>query len=158
MKKTLAWIALILLVTSYSYAADTSTMVPTIQLKTTNMMVIKAVFTANSDGTITTKTFNESNLGTYYTQGYFLVHAFTINDATTYPASGTVTISDALGQQLIGSTAGDTLTLSTAASGLALLASTRSAAQRPVSSVLNAVVTNTGSAANIFTLYLVLSK
>jgi hypothetical protein len=161
-------IMLVLLIAGPLFAADT------IAVSSTSMspaaggkgwgssFQIVLLCTAAADGTFTSRDITIANIPAkdryaYYENGYYLLDAWAVNDATTYPGSGAVTITSG-GRQLVGTTAGDTLTLSTSASGVAYLSASRGASQRAVTGALNIAVTDTGSAANIFTLYLVLGK
>jgi hypothetical protein len=129
------------------------------------MVVLKLTCTAHTDGTFDNKLLDSSvitaltKFGSYYYQsGYYLAHAWVVNDSTDNHASGAVTVTDATTQQLIGTSAGDTLTLSTSASGIAYLSSARSAAQRAVTSELTVAISDTGAAATVQTLYLLLVR
>ena len=121
--------------------------------------VIPVVCTAAANGTFTTRSVAKADVGFDYTkQGLVLAHMFAVNDATTYAASGAITISDALGQELVGSAVSDAFTLSTSASGVTHLSNTRDPLARQVISLLSIAITDTGAAANILTLYLILAK
>ena len=129
------------------------------------ILVLKLTCTAHTDGNFDNKTLDSSVITAltkfaayYYDSGYYLADVYAINSATDDHTSGAVTITDASTRQLVGTTAGDTLTLSTAASGIAHLSASRGVAQRSVSSPLVIAVSDTGSTAVVFTLYLVLVK
>jgi hypothetical protein len=94
----------------------------------------------------------------YKYMGYYLVTAWAVNPAATYPTSGAVTITSASGLQLIGSVAGDTLTLSTASTGVAQITNSILPIKRPIADVLTIAVTDTGTAANQFSLYLLFAR
>jgi hypothetical protein len=122
-------------------------------------IVIPVVCTAHTDGTFETKQITKAEVGLNYTkQGFCLAHMIAVNDATTYPGSGAVTITDSIGQTHIGSAVSDAFTLSTAASGVAHLSATRIPLMRQIVGLLSIAITDTGSAANILTLYIVLAK
>ena len=69
-----------------------------------------------------------------------------------------VTITDANGKELVGAIAGDTLTLSTSASGLAQLFIDRSGSQRLVTSPLTIAIASVGASALSTTIYLELER
>lgn len=123
--------------------------------------LFKCVAVSANDGTYTASTaINVGNVQ-YWKQDFFLLHAYAINRASGNPdQAGTVTITDAAEQQLVGSTVGDTLTLSTSASGGAYLSASRSAAQRPVTHPLTVTIgdTQSGAAVTTFDLYILLGK
>lgn len=123
-----------------------------------NVLTIQCACTAHTDGTFTSTQITEAHIGfDYWNQGYFLAHAWALNDATTYPGSGAVTLADESGQLVLGA-GSDTLSLATTASGIGYMTATRSTAQRPVVSKLTIAVSDTGDAANIFTLYIVFAR
>ena len=118
--------------------------------------------TAAADGTFTSRTIDETILPArdrynFWEVGYRLVDAWAVNDGTTYAGSGAVTITSG-GRQLVGTAATDTLTLSTSASGVAYLTIARVSGQRELKAAPTIAVSDTGSAANIFTLHLVFAK
>ena len=162
MKRIILVCAILVLMVGNVFA--TSSMVPSVYTNSTNMVTIKVVCTS-SDGTFATTqlTSASSQIGfRYWEKGYYLLHAFAVNDHTTYAASGAVTITTSTGSQLVGTASGDTLTLSTSADGLASLSASRGPVQRPVigsgeNGGVSVAVSSTGQAA-IFTLYLVLGK
>ena len=126
-----------------------------------NQVVVKLACTSAADGTFTASTLLDLGAYDYWKQGWYLAHAYAINNASGNPdTAGTVTITDAQGQQLVGSTVGDTLTLSTSASGTAYLSVDRASFQRPVVSKLYVTIgdTQSGAATSTFTIYLVLKK
>lgn len=128
--------------------------------KGNGVFIINLVCTAHTDGTFTSEVISSSDAGhEYWREGYFLVNAFAVNDATTYPGSGAVTITDETGRQLVGSSSYDavTLTLSTSASGVAF-ATIEQVLKMDVTSKLTVAVSDTGNAANIFDLYLVMRR
>lgn len=136
-----------------------SSMVASRHRKSLNALAIKLLCTAHTDGTFDTKQITETEAGEeYWAKGFYLLDVWAVNDATTYPGSGTVTITDESGRQLIGAGPNDVLTLSTSGSGIGYLAAARTPAQRAVTSKLSVAVADTGSAANKFTLYIVLGR
>lgn len=159
MKKILSIVLALVLFAVPAFAA--SSMTPNLkyyQSKTTDQRVISVVCTAHTDGTFTDYNLADTNWTPYFEEGYYIGHMWAVNSATDDHTSGAVTITDATTQQLIGSTAGDTLTLSTAASGVAYLSASRGATQRPVTSQLTIAVSDTGSTAVVFTLYILLVR
>jgi len=159
MRKVLALVVAIVLISVNAFAA--SSMTPNLKYfesKERTVRIISIVCTAHTDGTFNNYTLSDSNSIPYYQEGFFLADVFSVNSATDDHTSGAVTITDASTRQLIGTTAGDTLTLSTAASGVGYLSVTRGVSQRSVSSPLVIAVSDTGSTAVVFTLYLVLVK
>jgi hypothetical protein len=163
MKRIFLVFALVILMAGNAFAAASSvTLVPPVyESASKNQLIIPLLCVADSsDGTFVAKTLTAAIVGfNYFTQGYYLGHAWTVNDATTYPSTAaTITITDANGQQLTGTTAGDTLTVATTASGIGMLSAARGAAQRPVTSNLIITISDTGDHAETFMLYLVLIK
>jgi len=94
----------------------------------------------------------------YWEYGYSIADVWAVNDATTYPAAGAVTITDETTRQLVGTTAGDTLTLSTAASGVGYLTIDRGSGQRAVTSKLTVAVSTITTNSGKFTLYILLRR
>jgi ribosomal protein S11 len=127
---------------------------------TENVRVIRVICTADSDGTFTSFQLDETGYTKeYQKQGYALAHAWAVNSATNdHTNAAVVTITDETGQVIIGAASGDTLTLSTAASGIALMVADRASAQRSVTSKLTIAIADTGSTATVQTLYLLLRK
>lgn len=128
-----------------------------------NMAVVRLNCISHTDGSFTASTEILPPGGNYYywSKGFTLGHAFAVNGASGYPdTAGTVTITDGFGNQIIGSTAGDTLTLSTSASGTALLAVERASSQRACIHKWYATIgdTQSGSATSYFSVYLVFRK
>lgn len=128
-----------------------------------NVHVIKLACVAETDGTFTNKTISEAIASAglpkvYYQMGYFLIAAWAVNPAATYPTSGAVTITDSTGLVLVGTGAGDTLTLSTASNGVTQITNNVQAIKRPIVGQLTVAVTDTGTAANTFTLYLLMGR
>lgn len=159
MKRLILSIAMILFLATSSLAAS-SIVFSTYRLGSNDsLIVVKAACTAHTDGTFDSKQLTtELNLN-YWQYGYFLINAYAVNDATTFPASGAVTITDETGRQLVGSSSYDgvTLTLSTSASGVAF-AAIEQVLKMDVTSKLTVAVTDTGAAANVFNLYLVMRR
>jgi hypothetical protein len=124
--------------------------------------LIKCVAVSDSDGTFTASTLLTVGNGIqYWSQDAVLAHAYAINRSSGQPdTAGTVTITDAAGQQIVGATVGDTLTLSTSASGGAYLSADRASSQRPVMMPLYITIgdTQSGAATSTFDLYLLLRK
>lgn len=125
-----------------------------------SVVVIKLTCLAASDGTFDDYQIVDTISSVKYWQGkYYLGHAFAVNSATDYHTNAAVvTIKDSFTQQIVGTTVGDTLTLSQAASGVAYLVDGRSAVQRPVVGLLTISIADTGSTATLQTIYLVLIK
>jgi hypothetical protein len=148
--KKLFFALLIILFSTTAFAA--SSVVETASAQDNGDVLVKLVCTAHTDGT-----FSDYILTTGSIKGKRIVHAWAVNHNATYPASGAVSISDTTGQQLVGTTAGDSLTLSTAANGYAPLSIGRVSKQRSVVSrlVLSVSTTTTNSAQ--FTLYILFS-
>ena len=160
MKKMLALILAFVLFAVPAFAARTMSIdLRNAESKTRNMVLIKLSCVAHTDGTFASADIDDARAEQYWTQGYRIADAWVVNDATTYPAAGTVTIVDATTRQLIGAAAGDTITLSTAASGVALLSIDRGSGQRAVTSKLSMTITS-GATTNgaIFTVYLLLAR
>lgn len=157
--KTLV-VVFILLVSVNVFAASSIVLAPPVyESQDKGQVVIALTCTAHTDGTFDNKALTEAIVGLpYFIRGYYIGHVWAVNSATDDHTSGAVTITDATTQQLVGATAGDTLTLSTAASGVAYLSSARSASQRPVTSQLTIAVSDTGSTAVVFTLYILLVR
>jgi len=154
---------LLVLASSAAWAASSMTVSHFHNSYGLNVHVIKVAAVAETDGTFTSKTINEAVASAglpkpYYQMGYFLIAAWAVNPAATYPTSGAVTITDSTGLVLVGTGAGDTLTLSTSASGVAQITNNVQAIKRPVVGQLTVAVTDTGTAANTFTLYLLLGR
>ena len=164
--KRFALILLVLaLISGQSFAA--SSMVASRQAGSTDdVLVIKVACIAHTDGTFDDKQITAAEIGfDYWLRGYKIDHASAVNPTTGYATTAaTVTVADETGQQLIGSVAGDTLTLSTAAynaatgAGVAYLVIDRGGGQRPVTSKLTVKISDTGSAANTLSLYLWLRR
>lgn len=155
-------IALCVLAFAFSAQAASNMDDVRIVIDAPNMKVIKVRAVSHTDGSYTELTvLSPDRIGEYWTQGFYLADVYAVNGTSGYPdTAGTVTITDSSGRQLVGSTAGDTLTLSTSASGVAYLSSARSAAQRAIPSKLYTTITDTqsGSATTAIDLYLVLVK
>ncbi len=151
------------------WAAESWTVTSYGQANQGAMFVIKAIAQSGTTGLYTAnRVITAAEAGfDYHRAGYCLLHAYAINDGTSYPnQAATVSIHDATGLQLVGSSAGDTLTLSTSAgslldgTGTAQLSAARSAGQRPVNSLINLTIADTqsGSATSIVTIYLVFAR
>jgi hypothetical protein len=133
-----------------------------------SMVLLKLTATAHTDGEFSAVTHTLSNsvityktkFGTwYYDSGYVLAHAWVVNSATDdHTNAAVVTITDATGQVIVGAAVGDTLALSTAASGIAYLVIDRASSQRAVTSALTIAIADTGSTATVQTIYLLLRK
>lgn len=159
--KKIVFILIILLFAGNVFAA--SSMVASRDKDTTNssVVVIKVVATAHTDGTFDSKQITAAEFGgsEYWRQGYRLIDAFAVNSVTDdHTNAAVVTITDETGRQLVGTTAGDTLSLSQTASGIAYLSIDRGSGQRAVTSKLTIAIADTGSTATVQTLYLVFSK
>jgi hypothetical protein len=154
---------LLVLASSAAWAASSMTVSHFHNSYGLNVHVIKVAAVAETDGTFTSKTINEAVASAglpkpYYQMGYFLIAAWAVNPAATYPTSGAVTITDSTGLVLVGTGAGDTLTLSTSASGLAQLSIDRSGSQRLVTSPLTIAIGSVGSSALSTTIYIELER
>lgn len=125
-----------------------------------NMLVIAIVCTAHTDGTFTSEEITSAEVGQeYWKGGFYLAHAWAVNSATDdHTNAAVVTVTDSTGQQVVGATVGDTLTLSQTASATAYLSASRSAAQRPVVAPLTVAIADTGSTATVQTIYLLLVR
>jgi hypothetical protein len=161
MKKIISIALALVLFAVPAFAA--SSMIPTIkfyQSQDEKIRIIKVACVAHTDGAFSPvlQITDADSTKPYYDQGYVLGHAWAVNDATTYPASGALTLTDESGQQIVGTNAGDTLTLSTAASGVGYLSIDRGSKQRSVVSKLTVAWSTTTTNGSIFTLYLLLSK
>ena len=157
------FVAFILIVLSTGSALAASSMVvlsvqpiPTSEAK---LLYIKITCSAETDGTFTNETFDATDFGYNYTRaGYALIDAWAVNGAATYPTSaGTVTLADTSARQLVGATAGDTLTVSTSASGVAQLLVERGSGQRRIVDRMVISIGNIG-ASKIFTLHMLFQK
>ena len=174
-KGFLVVVAIFLLLCGSAFGA--SSIVPSIYLASPgpngqgwgNVLLIKMVCTAHTDGTfdsreITTADIPSKNFGNlpnvpYYQAGYYLAHAWAVNSATDdHTNAAVVTITDSTGQQVVGATVGDTLTLSQTASATAYLSASRVAAQRPVVAPITAAIADTGSTATVQTIFLLLVR
>jgi len=180
MKKFLA-IVLLLVVIAFApgqlFAA--SAMTPSVVSLSNNgkILLVKVACVAHTDGTFTSEAISGADTGSvydssgafngnsnglsadYWSLGFRISNAWAVNPASGYPTvAAVVTVTDATGQQLIGATVGDTLTLSTSASGVAYLVIDRSGSQRLVTSALTVAIGDTGTAANTVDIYLVLER
>jgi hypothetical protein len=160
--KILGIVLAILLVASQVFAAG-SVVLAKIQKYPTDSQASMIVlwYTCTSDssaGTLPAKDITNAEVGmNYYSQGYVLANANTISSASVQPTTGVaVTLADADGVQLIGSSCGDTLTPSTSASGVGYYSSARSASQREVAKLLTigAIGSSIGNS-KVYTLRLV---
>ena len=123
--------------------------------------LIKLVCTASAGGTFDPITITEAHTGglPYWNESYRLANAWAKNPGSGYPTSAAVvTITDANSKELVGAIAGDTLTLSTSASGLAQLSIDRSGSQRLVTSALTIAIASVGASALSTTIYLELER
>lgn len=125
-----------------------------------NILILKITATSGTTGLYTANTVITAALAKsdYHKMGYFLGHAYVVNGAVYPDQAATVTIADTNGQQIVGSTVGDTLTVSTASAGAAgYLVSTRGTAQRPCFDLYNITIADTqsGTATTVLYLYLV---
>jgi hypothetical protein len=123
-------------------------------------LFISVACTANADGTFDAVELSSALVGfEYWLESYRLANAWAKNPASNYPtAAAVVTITDSNYQELVGAIAGDTLTLSTAASGLAQLSVDRSSGQRIATGPLTLSIADTGAAANSVTINIVLER
>jgi hypothetical protein len=162
MKRIISILTVVLVMAFAVNAMAASTIVPTMYGQTDkgNMLIIKLVCTAHTDGTFTSTQITSSHIGwEYWKAGYYLLDAWAVNSATDdHTNAAVVTITDETTRQIVGATTGDTLTLSQTASGVAYLSATKGAGQRPITSKLTVAIADTGSTATVQTLYLVLGK
>ena len=160
MKRICLVVAVLVLMAVNAFAASSIVLVPPVyESQDKGQLIIPLLCTAHTDGTFDNKVLTNAVVGfDYFAKGYYLGHAYAVNSATDDHTSGAVTITDSTTQQIVGSTVGDTLTLSTTASGVGYLSASRGASQRPVAYPLTIAVSDTGSTAVVFTLYLVLVK
>jgi hypothetical protein len=157
MKKIAAVLFIVLVFTVNAFAADTMTFTGS---GSGNVVRVTAVCTAAADGTFTSRTISATDLGfDYRNSGYSLADVWAVNSATDdHTNAAVVTITDATGRQLVGATAGDTLSLSTVASGIAYLSIDRGSGQRAITSLLTIAIADTGSTSTVQTLYLIFKK
>jgi hypothetical protein len=165
MKRLLIIVSTFLLIFGTMNAQAASKMSATVTPLTSNTALMTIPCVANTDGTFDNFTISMADIAyVIQLEGYAITNAWAVNSATDDHISGAVTITDATGQVLIGTLAGDTLTLSTAAynatthAGVALLSIDRGSKQRTIISPITIEVSDTGSTAVVFTLYLLLSK
>jgi hypothetical protein len=147
MKKIATCFVLLFLSGFPVYAASTITATANTLESGAVLVVVDCI--AHTDGTFTSTMINLPQI-----KGKRIINAWTVNNFTTYPASGAVTITDATGQQLIGSTVGDTLTLSTSAAGVAHLVIDRGSGQRTIVANIGIAVSTVTTNSGRFTLYL----
>ena len=160
MKRIIIGICLMLFVFASS-AFALSVMTFSIAGGSSTQMLIAVNCTSHTDGTFTASTKLDLGSNQYWNKDFSIAHAYVVNNATGQPdTAATVTIADEKGQQLIGSTVGDTLTVSTSASGVGYLSIDRGSKQRSVTSPLYITIgdTQSGTATSTFTLYILLSK
>jgi hypothetical protein len=161
MKRIFLVVAILILMVGNAFAASSIVLVPPVyESQDKNQMVITLLCTAHTDGTFDSKILTNTVVGfDYYNKGYYIIDAFAVNSATDdHTNAAVVTITDATGHQLIGATAGDTLSLSQTASAIAYLSIDRGRGQRAVTSYLTVAIADTGSTATVQTLYIVLGK
>ena len=167
MKRIISILVCVMVIAFYGNVMAASSIVSTSygQSNQGNMVLIKSVCTAHTDGLFTDtypsgKTITAAEVGFEYSKaGYYLAHAWVVNSATDdHTNASVVTITDATGQVIIGAASGDTLSLSQAASGIAYLSAARSAAQRAVTSNLTIAIADTGDSATVQTIYLLLVR
>ena len=134
----------------------------TIISESEGMRVIRLHCVSHTDGTFTAATEIALPDGlNYWVGGWVLGHAVALNGAANYPnTAGTVTITNGASHQIVGSTATDTLTLSTSASGQAQLSASRSPAQRPCYDKYYITIgdTQSGTATSVFDIDIVFEK
>lgn len=127
-----------------------------------NLVVLSYTCTSDaSAGTLPAKAITVADVGfNYYSQGYYLLDARTINDATNYPTTGVaVTLTDSDGTQFIGSTVGETLTPSTSASGIGYFSASRTPSQRAIVKALTiGAIGSTIGNSKVYTLRIILGK
>ena len=123
-------------------------------------LLIKAVCTAEADGTFANTQITAAHVGfDYWKSGYVLAHAWVVNSATNdHTNAAVVTITDETTQVIVGAAVGDTLTLSQAASGIAYLVIDRPSSQRAITSKLTIAIADTGGSATVQTMYILLRK
>lgn len=158
MKRIALFIVIASLLAGQAFAAS-SMVASRLDGSTDDVLLIKVAGVAHTDGTFTSKQITASEIGfDYWKRGFFLVDAWAVNPASTYPTAGAVTITDETGRQIVGTSATDTLTLSTSASGVGYLVIERASGQRAVTSKLTIAISDTGSAANTLDLYLLMRR
>jgi hypothetical protein len=139
-----------------------SSMTVTVDGGSQNQFILKVACTSHTDGTFTSYQITQADAKTdYWKRDWYLGDAFVVNGASGQPdTAGAVTITDETGRQLVGTSAGDTLSVSTSASGTGYLSASRGAAQRSIFKKLTIGIgdTQSGSATSTFTLYLVFVK
>jgi len=151
---------------TFSIAASSMTESQYYLSESKQLMTIKLVCVSDTDGTFSTKSINPALVSaglpvSYENFGYSIADVIVKNNATGQPdTAGAVTITDATGRQLVGATAGDTLSVSTSASGVAYLSIDRGGGQRAVFGQLIVAIADTqsGVATSTFTMYIVLRK
>jgi hypothetical protein len=88
-----------------------------------------------------------------------LADIWVVNSATDdHTNAAVVTITDETTRQIVGTAAGDTLSLSQTASGVAYLSIDRGSGQRTITSLITIAIADTGSTATVQTFYLVFTK
>jgi hypothetical protein len=132
-----------------------SSIVVTIQRKTSKKLCLKLACTAHTDGTFDSKQILASETGNvdYWAQGYILYEAWSVNPHTGYPTvAAAVTLVD---EQNCGIIQSGELTLSTSADGVVEAGLGKF---RTVRSKLTIAIGDTGTAANTVDIYLVFTK
>lgn len=165
MKKMIVFLVVIgfTALASLAFAAESVSVVSYGQTNQGKMFILKMTAQSGTTGLYTAnRVITAAEAGfDYHKAGYFLAHCYAVNHASTYPdTAGTVTVADANGQQIVGSTVGDTLTLSTSASGVGYMSESRSLTQRPVYDLLNVTIADTqsGTATSVVYIYFVFVK
>ena len=143
-----------------AFAASSMNVTVIEKTKDLTRLTIKVVCTAHTDGTFTDKEITSAEVGfDYWKFGLRLGHAFAVNSATDdHTNAAVVTITDSIGQQIVGATVGDTLTLSQTASATAHLVIDRPSSQRSIIAPITIAIADTGSTATVQTLYLIFIK
>ena len=158
MKKLFLTLTLLFFLTTNAFAL--SSMVVTRPIEHKTAVLVKVVCTGHTDGSWTPKVLTVAEMGGDYTKmGWRIGHAWVVNSATDNHTAETITITDDTGQQLIGSTVGDTLAISAVASAITYLSIDRGSAQRSVTGLLTITPSDaSGAAAVVFTLYILLVR
>ena len=165
MKKIL-FVLICLLVAGPCFAASSMVVQRADLSHSQNMLLIKILCTAHTDGLFDNKVLDDALISAgmpkyYYEMGYVIGDAWVVNSSTNdHTNAAVVTITDQSGAVLIGLGDGDddTLTLSTAASGIARLVINSPSSQRTITSPPTIAIADTGASATVQTLYLLLRK
>jgi hypothetical protein len=160
MKRILLAVVLSLALAVNAFAASSMVVTPYGQSDQGNVFILKVIATAHTDGTFDSKQITASEAGfDYHKAGYRLADIWVVNSATDdHTNAAVVTITDETTRQIVGTAAGDTLSLSQTASGVAYLSIDRGSGQRTISSLITIAIADTGASATVQTFYLVFTK